>query len=186
MEPKKTVRVYQNQFKGTPAATQANGKTTEINVKGGSVSSTRYTVNSSPKATSSNNKSTFSYGTPVIRKPAIEEKTDLEKAAASVAIGKSEFYGTPGGLLGIIILQYLICIITLGLGGAWMLCVLEKWRANHTILDGKQLVFEGKAGDIFWRYLGWSFLTVITLGIYGLWMSVKLQAWVTEHTHFED
>lgn len=97
---------------------------------------------------------------------------------------KSEFNGGLFESIGIGVVQCLICLFTLGLGTPWSVCLRERWRAQHTIIDGKQLAFDGKGGQLFGNYLKWFFLTIITLGIYSFWLSIKMKAWVVSHTHF--
>lgn len=102
-----------------------------------------------------------------------------------VQLGNSEFNGGLLGLIGISILTFLLCLITLGLGTPWAVCMKERWYAKHTIIDGHQLVFEGTGGGLFGQYIKWFLLTLITLGIYSLWLSIKMKKWVISHTHTE-
>ena len=96
---------------------------------------------------------------------------------------ESKFSGGLLGLIGISILQSLLIIVTLGIGAPWAVCMYESWKANHTIIDGYQVHFDGTGGQLFGTYIKWFFLTLITPGIYGLWLPIKMQAWVTSHTH---
>lgn len=98
---------------------------------------------------------------------------------------QSKFTGGLLGLIGISILQGLIITVTLGIGTPWAVCLKENWLAEHTIIDGRQLVFDGTGGQLFGQYIKWFLLTIITLGIYSFWLSIKMKAWVVEHTHFE-
>ena len=98
---------------------------------------------------------------------------------------QSKFTGRLLGLIGISILQGLIVTVTLGIGTPWAVCLKENWLAEHTIIDGRQLVFDGTGGQLFGQYIKWFLLTIITLGIYSFWLSIKMKAWVVEHTHFE-
>ncbi len=91
-----------------------------------------------------------------------------------------------GGLLGLIViylLQWLVIFVTLGLGAPWAICLKERWLAKHTVIDGKQLAFDGTGSQLFGNYIVWFLLTVITLGIYSLWLGIKMKQWVTKHTH---
>ena len=47
------------------------------------------------------------------------------------------------------------------------MCMKEKYRINHTIINGQRLSFVGRGGDLFVNWLKWILLTIITLGIYG-------------------
>ena len=98
-------------------------------------------------------------------------------------VRESRFTGGLLGMIGIGILQWLIITFTLGFGVPWAVCVKERWYARHTIIDGKQLVFDGTGGQLFGNYIKWFLLTLITLGIYGFWLSIKMRQWVVKHTH---
>ena len=97
---------------------------------------------------------------------------------------ESRFTGGLLGLLGINILQGLLIGITLGIGAPWAICMKERWIAKHTIIDGKQLVFDGTGGQLFGNYIKWFLLTIITIGIYGFWLDIKMKQWIVKHTHF--
>lgn len=96
---------------------------------------------------------------------------------------ESKFTGGLLGLIGISILQYLLIFITLGLGVPWAVCLKESWIAKHTIIDGRQVIFDGTGGQLFGNYIKWFLLTIITIGIYGLWIPIKMKQWVVKHTH---
>ena len=96
---------------------------------------------------------------------------------------KSEFTGGLLGLIGIKILCFLVIIITIGLGIPWAICISQRWYAKHTIIDGQQLHFDGKAIQLFGNYIKWLLLTIITLGIYSFWLGIKMHKWVILHTH---
>lgn len=95
----------------------------------------------------------------------------------------SEFNGGLLGLIGINILQFLLTAITLGLGAPWAVCVKQRWIADHTILDGHRLVFDGTGGQLFGNYIKWFLLTIITLGIYSFWLQIRMKQWIVSHTH---
>lgn len=97
---------------------------------------------------------------------------------------ESVFDGGLLGQIGISILAYLIILITLGIATPWAVCLQEKWIANHTVIDGKRLYFDGTGGQLFGNYIKWFLLTLITLGIYSFWLSIKMKQWVVKHTHF--
>ena len=98
---------------------------------------------------------------------------------------ESKFTGGLLGMIGIGILQAIIIVFTLGLGTPWAICLKEGWYVKHTIIDGQQLIFDGKGGQLFGKYLLWMLLTIITLGIYSFWLSIKMKQWVTKHTHIK-
>ena len=96
---------------------------------------------------------------------------------------ESKFTGGLLGLIGIGIITVLLTIFTLGLGYPFAVCLKEKWYAKHTIIDGKQLTFDGNGMQLFGNYIKWFLLTIITLGIYGFWLKIKMKKWVVYHTH---
>lgn len=96
---------------------------------------------------------------------------------------ESKFTGGLLGLIGISILQAILIGLTFGLAAPWAICLKEKWVAEHTIIDGKQLTFDGTGGQLFGNYIKWFLLTLITFGIYGFWLNIKMKQWVVKHTH---
>lgn len=96
---------------------------------------------------------------------------------------ESKFTGGLLGLIGINILQSLLCVITLGIGVPWAICIKERWIAKHTIIDGHQLVFDGTGAQLFGNYIKWLLLSIITLGIYLFWLDIKMKQWIVKHTH---
>ncbi len=97
---------------------------------------------------------------------------------------KSEFNGGLFGLIGIYILQGLIIGLTFGIATPWAICLKEKWIADHTVIDGRQLFFDGTGGQLFGNFIRWFFLTIITFGIYAFWLDIKIKQWIVKHTHF--
>lgn len=97
---------------------------------------------------------------------------------------ESKFTGGLLGLLGISILQWLIIGLTFGIAAPWAICMKESWVVRHTVIDGRQLRFDGTGGQLFGNYIKWFLLTLITFGIYSFWLNIKMKQWVTKHTHF--
>ena len=64
--------------------------------------------------------------------------------------------------------------------------MVYRWEAKHTVINGKRLVFDGKAIQLWDKWLLWLLLTLITLGIYGLWVGIKVKKWKIKHTHFAE
>lgn len=98
---------------------------------------------------------------------------------------ESKFTGGLLGLIGINILTGLITLITLGIATPWAICIREQWIAEHTIIDKKQVVFDGEGGELFGHYILWLLLTIVTLGIYSFWFDINLKKWIVQHTHLE-
>ena len=92
-----------------------------------------------------------------------------------------------GGLLQLIgynILGILGTIFTLGICLPWVYCMIYRWEAKHTVINGRRLEFDGTAVQLFGNWLKWLCLTVITFGIYGFWVNIRLKQWKVKHTHF--
>ena len=97
---------------------------------------------------------------------------------------KSRFTGGAFANFGISFLTILVTIVTLSLAYPAMKCWKMRWEVRHTYINGRQLTFDGKARQLYGKYLLWLFLSVITLGIYFLiWMPINLVRWQTKHTH---
>jgi uncharacterized membrane protein YjgN (DUF898 family) len=58
--------------------------------------------------------------------------------------GRSRFDGHVGEYIGLSILMFILVVCTLGFGVPWAVCILHEWRMNHLVIDGKQVVFEGR------------------------------------------
>ena len=95
-----------------------------------------------------------------------------------------EFKGGAATYWGTAILGGLITIFTLGIFYPFALVLLERWRAKHSYIDGRQLVFTGSAIGLFGRWLLWLLLIFITLGIYSFWVIPAIQKWKWENTSF--
>ena len=96
---------------------------------------------------------------------------------------ESRFTGGLLGLIGINILQGIIIGLTFGIAAPWAICLKQRWIARHTVIDGRQLIFDGTGGQLFGNYIKWFLLTIITVGIYGFWLDIKMKQWITKHTH---
>lgn len=92
-----------------------------------------------------------------------------------------------GGLLQLIcwrIIGVLVTVFTLGICYPWAFCMVYRWEARHTVVDGKRLNFDGTALQLFGNWIKWWFFCFITLGIYSFWLSIALRKWKAKHTHF--
>ncbi len=92
-----------------------------------------------------------------------------------------------GGLLELIgwrLLGFFVTVFTLGICLPWAFCMIYKWEASHTVIEGRRLNFDGSAVNLFGQWIKWLILTIITLGIYGFWVQIKLKQWTTKHTYF--
>ncbi|MBA7517372.1 hypothetical protein ES705_09425 [subsurface metagenome] len=100
--------------------------------------------------------------------------------------GKFEFRGKGGGYLWLVIWTSFLCLITSGLFYPWAFCASQKWIAEHTSIDEKQLVFKGTGIGIFGTWLLILLLSVITLGIYAPWGYCRLMRWKTNNLYFAE
>ena len=96
----------------------------------------------------------------------------------------SKFTGSMLGLIGINLVGALFCILSLFIALPWAVCMKQRWLAQNTIIDGKQLNFVGDGGALFGKYIVWLILTVVTFGIYGFWLRIKMRRWIVNNTHF--
>ena len=99
---------------------------------------------------------------------------------------KSYFDGGLLQLIGWQILGGLVTALTLGICYPWAICMIYRWEAKHTVINGRRLRFDGKAMQLFGNWIKWLLLTIITLGIYSFWLNIKLIQWKTKHTVFAD
>jgi uncharacterized membrane protein YjgN (DUF898 family) len=97
---------------------------------------------------------------------------------------ESKFDGGLLQLIGWSILGLLITTLTLGICYPWAVCMIYKWEAEHTIINGNRLSFDGTAIGLFGSWIKWLILTIITIGIYGFWVNIKLKKWKIKHTFF--
>lgn len=96
----------------------------------------------------------------------------------------SYFDGGLFQLIGYKILGWLVTIATLGICYPWAFCMIYRWEAKHTVIDGRRLYFTGTALGLFGQWIKWLLLTFITLGIYSFWLGIKLRQWKIRNTHF--
>jgi uncharacterized membrane protein YjgN (DUF898 family) len=92
------------------------------------------------------------------------------------------FDGGAATYFGTVLLALLITVCTLGICYPFGLVLRERWRAKHSYIEGRQLVFNGSAWELFGLWLKWFFLMIITLGIYGFWVGPRISRWKWENT----
>ena len=97
---------------------------------------------------------------------------------------KSYFDGGLLQLIGWQILGGLVTALTLGICYPWAICMIYRWEAKHTVINGRRLKFNGTAMQLLGNWIKWLLLTIITLGIYSFWLNIKLIQWKTKHTEF--
>ena len=99
---------------------------------------------------------------------------------------KSYFDGGLLQLIGWQILGALVTTLTFGICYPWAICMIYRWEAKHTVINGRRLKFTGTATQLFGNWIKWLLLTLITFGIYSFWLNIKLMQWKTKHTVFAD
>ena len=97
-----------------------------------------------------------------------------------------EFRGTGFGYLWLLIWTSVISVITLGLYFPWAYSALQRWIADNTYVNDRQLVFTGSGIQFLGHWLLIMILTFITLGLYAPWAYCQLKRWETENTYFAD
>lgn len=100
--------------------------------------------------------------------------------------GHSYFDGTISQQILLSITNFILVFFTLGIATPWAVCRYYNWKTKHTVIEGKRLMFVGKAGSLFGNWIKWLLLTIITFGIYGFWVNIKLKQWIAKHTLFQN
>lgn len=98
---------------------------------------------------------------------------------------QSYFDGKLIALIGINLLTALVTTITLGLAYPAMYCFKKRWIYASTVVSGYRLKFTGTGGQLFGKYILWTFLGIITLGIYTLWWPINYQKWEKKHVEID-
>ena len=100
--------------------------------------------------------------------------------------GESRFDGGLLQLIGWTLLGLLITVCTLGICLPWAYCMVYRWEAKHTVINGHRLTFDGTAMQLFGKWVLWLLLTIVTVGIYSFLVNIKLKKWKIQHTRFAD
>ncbi|MCL2689152.1 MAG: YjgN family protein [Chitinispirillia bacterium] len=99
---------------------------------------------------------------------------------------KSYYDGNGLSLFGWTFLGGLICVCTLFICFPWAYCMVRKYTASHTVVEGRRLKFNGEGTSLFGNWFLWWFLSAITLGIYGFWVPGNVLRWVAKNTSFSN
>lgn len=97
----------------------------------------------------------------------------------------SYFDGAGIECFGYTLLISLISSVTCGIAAPWGICMMYKWKANHTVIRGRRLEFNGTGGQLFGHWIIWLLLTIVTCGIYSFFLHVALLKWITKHTYYQ-
>lgn len=110
---------------------------------------------------------------PVAEQGAVPQRAQVRQFA---------FDGGAATYLGTAILGVLVTVFTLGICYPYALVLRERWRAKHSYIEGRQLVFNGSAWALFGLWWKWLILIIITVGVYGFWVGPRLYRWKWENT----
>lgn len=80
----------------------------------------------------------------------------------------------------------IMTIGTLGVCYPWAIVLVNRWKARHTFVNGRQLRFTGNAHTLFGSWITWLGLCVVTLGIYSVWVYPRITRWTIEHRTYAD
>jgi uncharacterized membrane protein YjgN (DUF898 family) len=106
----------------------------------------------------------------------------VDERVKSIRSADVVFNGGAGDLLVTQIIAYLVTLCTFGICFPWALCMMEKWKVDHTIIDGNRLEFRGSGIGLFGKWIKWWALSVVTLGIYSFWVIPDLNKWKASNT----
>lgn len=113
------------------------------------------------------------------------ENVEIKNEVTVETPAKSYFDGRTIALIGINLLTALVTIVSLGFAYPAMYCFKKRWIYASTVVGGYRLKFTGTGGQLFGKYILWTFLTIITFGIFGIWLPVKYQKWETKHVEID-
>lgn len=97
--------------------------------------------------------------------------------------GEARLEGSVGEFFMLRFVAGLLTVISFGFAHFWMVCKIQRWIADHTVIGGKKLVFDGKGGELFAKNIVWNLLTAVTLGFYLIWRPTSELKWFASHTH---
>jgi uncharacterized membrane protein YjgN (DUF898 family) len=89
-------------------------------------------------------------------------------APPAVTTATLSYHGTGGSLFGLVLLNGLLSIVTLGIYSFWAKTKVRAFHYSHTELDGDRFAYHGTGGELWIGYLkavGIIFLIFISVGI---------------------
>ena len=115
-----------------------------------------------------------------------ETPAAIDKRVQRQFSGESYFDGHTIQLFLWRLLGFFLCVITLSIAFPWTMCMVYRWEAKHTVINGYRLHFDGKGGQLFGRYLLWLLITILTCGVFLIFLANKIKKWKIKHTVFLD
>jgi len=94
------------------------------------------------------------------------------------------FDGSPSNFAGTALLGFFTTVLTLGVCYPFAFVRLQRWRCEHSYVDGQQLIFNGQATELFRRWILWLPLSILSFGVFLFWVGPRLEAWKIENTGF--
>lgn len=121
----------------------------------------------------------------VVAEEVVPQKASI-KIGPLTRKGRSSFFDGSGFIYLLInIGGFLVTVISLGFCASLWIKWQTAWRVNHTVINGHRMQFDGKATQLFGRWIIWWLLSIITLGIYGMIRVVpEMNDWINKHTTF--
>ncbi len=102
------------------------------------------------------------------------------------AVGDSYYDGKILPLFILKVLGGIVGIFTLGIAKSFFICEREKYICEHTVIDGKNVVFDGNGMELLKKQVLWIALTVATCGIYGIWRGLLMEQWIASKVTSDD
>lgn len=100
-----------------------------------------------------------------------------------MAKGNCEFKGSGGDYFGTVFIHlYILGTITFGIYTAWAWVRILKLKASHTLINGREVTFQGTGGQLFTIFIVQGLLTLVTFGFYGPWAFCKYFDWRAKNT----
>ena len=91
---------------------------------------------------------------------------------------ESSYDGKVGAKFGFKILGFLAGAFTFGLAKTFVICKREKYFANHTLINGAPIYFDGTGFGLLKKQALWGALTVATFGVFALWKDQQRRQWI--------
>jgi uncharacterized membrane protein YjgN (DUF898 family) len=96
------------------------------------------------------------------------------------------FDGGPASWFGVQLAGLIVTLGTLGICYPWAVVMVYRWKASHTYVNGRGLMFTGSARSLFRQWIKWWALSIITLGLYTFWVYPRMARWTIEHQIYAD
>lgn len=116
----------------------------------------------------------------------VNKEEATHEVTENTLLEKSYFDGRLIQLIGWTILCTLVNVITIFILYPVTMTWKIKWKYQHTVYDGKRLVFKGNGFGLLLKWILWLLLSVITIGIFLLFIPIKLEKWKASNTTLVD